>query len=115
MKPMTQEDALRIIRNVSDRIAHETPILDQVVAAVGKGKWDVDERMRLVQQMLEVFSVVGTMGEMIKKQVYHGHPPERLAALKAIEQAYEQIGLLEVLWMVAIPPAPKTLLDQEVE
>lgn len=111
MKPMSQEEALRIIHNVAEHNTHNSPAqVERVNQAVGRAAWDLDERMRLVQQMLEVYAVVGAMGEMIKKQVYHQHSPNRLDALHAIAQANEQLYLLEALWMMTMPPAPKTLL-----
>lgn len=109
MKPMSQEEALRIIHNVADHNPHDTPTPMKAAA------WDIDERMRLVQQMLEVYSIVGTMGEMVKKQVYHQHPACWADALHAIAQANEQLYLLEALWMMTMPPEHKTLLDPDVE
>lgn len=116
MKPMSQEEALRIIHNVAEHNTHNSPAqVERVNQAVGRAAWDLDERMRLVQQMLEVYAVVGAMGEMIKKQVYHGHSPNRLDALHAIAQANEQLYLLEALWMMTMPSEHKTLLDPDVE
>lgn len=55
--------------------------------------------MELVQQMLEVFARVGVMGEMVKKQVYHDHPFDRLKVQQAIWGSCLEIGKLETLWM----------------
>lgn len=60
-----------------------------------------DNGMELVQQMLEVFAKVGIMGEMIKKQVYHDHPFDRLKVQQAIWGSCLEIGKLETLWMTA--------------
>lgn len=114
MREMTQEEALRIIRNVAEHNTHDVPMPAQVAAAVGQVTAESNERMRLVGQMLEVYSAVAAVGEMIKKQVYHRHPVDGKEAAEALVEIYEQMYLLETLWIQASDPAPKTLLGQEV-
>lgn len=114
MKPMSQDEALRIIRNVADHNPHDIPTPAQVAAAVGLAASGLDENLKLVLQMLSAYAALGRVGEMIKKQVYHQHPTDRKDSLVAMEQVYEELFVLEALWMMVIPPAPKTLLGQEV-
>lgn len=114
MKPMSQDEALRIIRNVADHNPHDIPTPAQVAAAVGQAASGLDENLKLVLQMLSAYAALGRVGELIKKQIYHEHPPNRMDAMVTVEKVYEELFVLEALWMMVIPPTPKTLLDQEV-
>lgn len=105
MKPMTQDEALRIIRNVA---------LPQQIVAAATEMGDRDAFKRELQRGgLELGASAGRVIDTIKKHVFHEHPLSRPEMLELIFQV--RLACQDIEMVVNEGPKPKTLLDQGVD
>lgn len=84
LKPMDQQEALRIIQNVASHNPHDVPMPSQIVSAAATVVDRAAYERQLVRSAFDLICGAAEVTELIKKHVYHEHPLRMQALMETL-------------------------------